>query len=266
MTARRTLTALCMLCALAFGALAAQGAAAATKGTTAFTCVNQGGSTHSFSDAHCKEKTGTGAFEHVAIAQDTTTELTGSNILTGVDRETHRFKTTVASMPVEIVAHKVSVSGWMENKKAASGEHYIVGEGALTYEEVTVDVPAGHGCMVQGGTITASKVKLTTEGQGDFVKFEPGPGTGGVFASLTLEGCVKPFESLNGTYTLTGSFKAVPNGATVKSTHAEVTAQNTLKLNGTIKTGVEGTWTFSARAAGSGGSFTPLSPTTVETP
>lgn len=55
-----------------FSAIAAQSAMAIT-GTTAFTCVSNGGA-KDFKDAHCKEAVaaGTGSFGHVGIAETRT--------------------------------------------------------------------------------------------------------------------------------------------------------------------------------------------------
>ena len=64
---RRAVVGLCMLSALLISAFAAQGAAA-TKGTTAFTCQEKAGGT--FTDAHCKTA-GSGHFESIERPQDT---------------------------------------------------------------------------------------------------------------------------------------------------------------------------------------------------
>jgi hypothetical protein len=277
MTARKTIVGLCMLCALVFSAFAAQGASAATKGTTAFTCVSGAGTLRG---QHCLTTgTASATFGHVAIAENTTTELELSNEKTETETTAARpmfLKGAIGGISLTITAKKVSKGpesvNWVENKKVASGanagEHYLHIEFRLHFTEVT----ANHGCKifddtggVKGaeGTITTSQLTATTEGQGDFLKFQPAVGT--TFATYIVSGCEAGFSSLEKTYEMTGSLKGVPTGATVVFTHAETTAQNTLKLSG-IPSGIEGALTLSGRAKGSIGAYTPLSETTVETP
>jgi hypothetical protein len=273
MTARRAVIGLCAICALLVSAFAAQGASAATKGTTAFTCVKNAGTLRG---EHCLT-TGEASptFGHVAIAENTTTELEGSNEKTATETTAARptiLKGTIAGVPLILTAKKVSKGpgsvNWVENKKAASGEHYIHGEGRIHYTEVT----ANHGCKVfddTGGvkgaeeTVTTTQLTATTEGQGDFLKFKPA--VGNLFASFIISGCEAGFSSLEKTYEVNGSVKGVPTGATTVFTHAETTAQGTLKL-GEVNVGIEGALTLSGRAKGSVGAYTPLSATTVETP
>jgi hypothetical protein len=280
MNGRRAIVGLCMLCALVFSAFAAQGAAAATKGTTAFTCVKEKGTLRG---EHCLT-TGSASptFGHVAIAENTTTELSATNAKTASETTAAApkiFKFTLAGVPLELQATGVSATGSATNKKAASGEHYFSGTGTITYTGVTVLKPAGQGCKVttdeefpvgsgifrEGaeGVVHTKELKFTTEGQEDFLKFEPASGT--VFATfwVTCTGEGVP-EALKGTYTVTGSVKCPTVGATIVCTHEATTALNTLKVKG-LKAGLEGSLTVSGRSGGAG-AFTPLSNTTVETP
>jgi hypothetical protein len=273
MTARKNIVGLCMLCALVFSAFAAQGASAATKGTTAFTCVSGAGTLRG---QHCLTTgTASATFGHVAIAENTTTELEVTNEKTFEETTTARptiLKGTIAGVALTLTAKKVSKGpesvNWVENKKAASGEHYIHGEFRIHFTEVT----ANHGCKifddtggVKGaeGTLTTTQLTTTTEGQGDFLKFQPS--VGNVILTYTVSGCEAGFSSLEKTYKVEGSVKGVPTGATVVFSHAETTAQGTLKLN-ELTVGTEGALTLSGRAKGSTGAYTPLSATTVETP
>lgn len=259
MNGRRTAVGLGLLCALILSAMAAQAASAA--GTTAYTCVASLGS-GDFGDAHCKESKANGGFKHVAVPKDTTTEGSGTG-------EIMRMKATIGGLATELVATSVSGSGWMENKEAG-GEMYVQGEATTTFSGVTVASPAGKGCKVytdnggvQGeeGVVHTNKLKGTSQGQGHFGKLEPAEGE--VYATFIIAGCKgsAALEALNKTYSVTGSVKCPGEGSTVKCTHAEVTAQNTLKLNGSIKLGIEGQGTATGRA-NSGEAFTALSVTT----
>ena len=138
MLRRRTTVCLCMLGALLAGVLAAQGAVAATNGKTAFTCKERkeaGGA--GFSKAHCTnaDAVGSGAkFEHVQIASGTTTEVSVSNETTGGSTPPLASKNTMGGVAVPFTATKVTGSGSLENAvDAGTGEHYIHGEGVLTF-------------------------------------------------------------------------------------------------------------------------------------
>jgi hypothetical protein len=278
MSKRKTVVAICALCALAISAVAVQSAAAATvqkAGTTAFTCKEVAAGTGHFKGAHCKPSdagTGTGAnWDHVAFAQDTTTELTGSNETTGGATEVVKLQSTQAGIAEEIQAEVVSGTGWMKNQfdERVNGadvedEHYVHGEGTIEYSTITVTKPAGKGCKVKGNKVTTKPLTATTTQQEDFLKFTPASGS--VFAEFEIESCTgsSAIESLNGLYKVEGSVKGVPNGATTNFTHTETTAQGTLKLRGQ-KAGIEGPLTIKGRD-NSLESYTPLSATTVTTP
>jgi hypothetical protein len=262
-----------MLCALVFSAFAAQGAAAATKGTTAFTCKSGAGTLRG---EHCLTTGSASAtFGHVAIAENTATELSGTNAKTASETTAAAasiLKVTIAGTPLELEATGVSGTGSASNQKAASGEHFVSGTGTIHYTGVKVLKPAGKGCEVFADnsgvegtkeTVQTEPLKATTEGQGDFLKFEPASGT--IFATFFVT-CTNPEvpEALKGTYTVTGSLKCPTTGATTICSHEEITTQNTLKTKGS-KAGLAGALTISGRSGGAG-AFTPLSNTTVETP
>jgi hypothetical protein len=274
MKRRGAIVGLCMLCALVFSAFAAQGAEA-TLGTTAFTCVSGVGTLRG---EHCLTTgTASATFGHVAIAENTTTEVTGTNAKTAAETTTAApaiLKVTIAGTPVELSASSVSATGSMENRKNASGEHFVSGTGTLVFTGVTVTKPStcsvytddtSSGTPVEGavGTVDTKPLKATTEGQGDFVKVEPASGTTLATFWITCTGEVP--AALQGTWTVAGSLKCPATGATIICSHGEVTTQNTLKANGQ-KAGYTGSLTLSGRVKNSGGSFRPLSPTTIETP
>jgi hypothetical protein len=260
---RRAIIGLCMLSALLVNAFAAQGASAA--GTTAYTCAATGTATGTkFSDAHCKTSNAAGEFRHVAIANGTTTELTASNETTGGAKAMTFLKATLAGAAFTLTATTMTGTGSMENVE--DGEMVAKGEGTATFTGVT----ASGGCKVftddpitgtgEEGVIHTEPLKATTKGQGDAVKFEPKTGT--VLARFELANCTN--FGINGTYTVTGSVRSSSiEGATVNFTHVDTTTQNTLKLNGTIKAGLEGTATLKSKAPGDGaGTHKPLSATT----
>ena len=188
---RRAVVGLCMLSALLMSAFAAQGAAA-TKGTTAFTCQEKAGGT--FTDAHCKTA-GSGNFQHVAIAQDTKTEVTVSNETTGGVEEPLGFKVTIAGVPLALGAGAINGIGSLENKVAASGEHYVSGTDMFPVEEVSATEGAGckpfafgngtgSGGVGEPGVVILNVLTATTEGQGDAVKLSPASGE--ALASFTI--------------------------------------------------------------------------------
>jgi hypothetical protein len=281
MNGRRAIIGLCMLCALLVSAVAAQGASAKEFGTTSFTCANLGGTTHQFTKAHCKESDkGAGPFEHVAIAENTTTELTGTNANTGANTETAtvtKLKSVRAGVELELQATGVTNEGpaTMVNKKAVNAkgetEMYVEGEGKILYTGVSVTKPAGKGCEVfktenagppvthtGKGEVETKQLAATTKEQGMALKFAPKAGA--TFAVFYVTNCT--VAGLNGTYEVTGSVKGVPDGATTNFEHAAVTTQGTLKLGGQAA-GIEGSLTLKGRA-NSTQAFTPLSVTTVE--
>lgn len=271
MNRRRAILALSALCALLVSAIVAQGASAIT-GTTAFTCKETGAG-GSFTKAHCKGgDAGSGNFSHVAVAQDTSTEVEVSNETTGGARTPLKMKSTIGGVAVTLQAATINQKvASIENKVSASGEHYVRGVDMIAVSEVTVSVPGcktfseGNGGTGGGksgvGTIVLNLLEGTTQGQGHAMKFTPAEGE--VLASFVLESC----GAFNGSYVVTGSVKCIPDGATCNFTHAETTTANTLKLGAGgagPKVGIEGSLTFSGRAS-SQESYTPLSATTVQT-
>jgi len=261
-----------MLCALLVSAFAAQSASAIT-GTTAFTCVKDKGT---LKGEHCLT-TGSASpvYGHVAVAQDTTTEVKTNTEKASNETEEcspARLKATIGGIATEFTTCAVEGEGWMENKLDASGEHYVAAHTTSTFTNVKVAKPAGVGCVANTDNadktagaaeiIHTEPLKTTTLGQGDSGKLEPTTGT--TFANFHITGCTGAFAAINGTYPVTGSITCKPDGATIKCDHNEITTQNTLKLKGTIKAGLEISTTVSGRANVTQ-SFTPLSPTTVAT-
>jgi len=274
----KTIVSLCVLCAVLGGVLGAQTALGATKGTTAFTCKEKKEpSGAGFSKAHCKKEdaVGTGAkYEHVGVAQNIATEVSGSNQTTEGASQAFILKYTMAGVSFTFTATGVTATGSLENRLDASGEHYVQGEASLKFTGVTSSVT---GCKVyadlggetgEAGVIQTEKLLLTTKGQGDKVKIEPKVGE--VLARYWQKEC--KVEALNGTDTVGGSLTGTPNGSTIQFNHAETTAANTLRgtpeTSGGIgaPTGMEGALTIQAKDPSIGGdTFRAISPTTVET-
>ena len=269
MTGRRTIVGLCLLCALAFSAFAAQGASAATKGTTQFTCKEVAAGTGTFTKAHCKPgDAGKGDFSHVTVAENETTELVGSNEKTNAatnGAEKTILHANVVGLETEIVAATVHGTGSATNLKDPTGEHFVEGTGVINYTGAELLKPQPTKCKLEKTEYSTKELRATTTGQGDFLKFEPKEGETFIEFNVISNAPETCPASIIGNYKVTGSIKGTPEGATTTFTRAGTTEQNTLKLRGQ-KAGVEGKLTISGRAKGSGGTYTPLSVTTIETP
>jgi hypothetical protein len=284
MIGRRTIVGLCMLCALVFSALAAQGAAAATNGTTSFTCkaVGEGPiGTKGFKDEHCKEPTENVAgqlsnvkFEHVAIAENITTEATTTNAKTGPETKTAttaQYAEIIGGVEVEVQSTEITGSGTLHNVLDASGEHTYTGEGTLTLSNITVTKPAGKGCVLRAkqegeiGMVTTEKMTATSKGQGDRIKLAPSGAT--PFATFWLECTVIKVPAIEGTWEVTGSLTCPTEGATLVCTHTDVTTQGTLKGRALKVMGIQGKLTLTAKDKEIVGDvYRPISVTTVSTP
>jgi hypothetical protein len=275
MTRRRAIAGLCMLCALALSATVVQSAGATTNGTTAFTCVKGAGT---LKGEHCLTTGGAPAeYGHVAIAGNTTTEVIATNSKTSNETKeatNMSLKATVGGVELKLQATGWEGSGWLENAKDATGEHYVRDGGLVKFTGVTVAAPAGKGCNVftdetatktkgPEGVITTGPLAGTSLGQGDGLKFSGAEG--GPFASFFLE-CTTKVPALEGTREITGSVIGKPDGATVAFDETEITLQATLKCGGN-KAGFEGRVTIRGKdPIAEDKVFTPISVTTVETP
>jgi hypothetical protein len=207
MIGRKAIVGLALLCSLAFCALAAQGATAAGKGQTAFTCAKVGVGDHT--DAHC-DNTGPGEWGHVAFTGPT--KITLTNVATENETKsathTHIFLNLLhGSSEVEINCTTVSGTGEMENSEAG-GIMKSSGSGTIEFTGCT----ANHSCTV---TVAPTPVKFETiEGlspeEGHGLKFLPKTGT--VFTSFTFAGTACPLKA----------FGAIPvEGSTIATMHGE---------------------------------------------
>jgi len=268
MPGRKTILSLCILSALIVSAIAAQ-SAFAVSGTTVQTCVPDINVSAGFKAAHCTPGDAVAvnrAYKHVAVAQDTATEVRGTAIDTTGASVTSIFKATISGITVEIqspLAHYQNAT--LTNRLDVSGEHYFESEGELTFTSPIVTAPAGKGCKIKEADLTTKKIRKTSKGQGDSVRSEPSSGT--VFAEFEIEGCgpTEAIKALNGNYQVTGSATCVPNGATLDCNEPQITEKNTLKLRGQ-KAGLQASFTIEGKDPGIGGDvFKPLSVTTVVT-
>ena len=140
MNGRRAIVGLCMLCALAFSAVAAQSAMAA-KGTTLFTCT-ESAPVQDFGSGDCN--TAGSKFGHIEVPQDLTTHVALKNTTTVI------AKSTVAGTPFTLQTNLVTGTG--SEKNLLSGkEHWIAGSAInLKASEVTV-TPETCGVSGRGG-------------------------------------------------------------------------------------------------------------------
>jgi len=261
---------LTLISALLVLGAAATATAEASNSTTAFTCLKGEVKGPGFSKAHCKAADAVGSnagFSHVAIPPAESTETRWTNETTGANTEAATIMLIKATLTPEFVlqlqATGVSGTGVTENRLEGV-EHSVESRAVIQFTGVTAGGTGGKGCVVKEGKITTTELKITTVGQGMSLKLAPvipkEP-----FATFVLEGCL--LASLNGARTFNGSVNAIPDGATTNLSHAEITASKTLTLGtGSVLVGFEGPITASARVKGSGGAYTPLSFTTVETP
>jgi hypothetical protein len=233
MRARKTILSLCSLCALLIGAIAAQGAMAASQ--TAVRCATVA-SGATFSDAHCKTaKAGGEGFKHEAFTGSVSATLT--DLKTGTEREPGTLESVVGGLNTILEAKKVEGTGTVANAEA-SGEMYAEGLAeTLTFSEVTV---TNRECEIFGitpvtgaktkGIVKTQPIRGTTKGQAaGLVKFEPQT-AGGKFAEFELTGAACP-EPLKGLYPVFGTLLSLKTeGATTPINGAEVTAAKTLRL------------------------------------
>lgn len=245
MCLRRSTSAIAVLCALALSAFAADSAAAEQR---AYVCA-LGGS--GFSDAHCNVK---GGFLYGHELIESPTLVVGSNLNTANSTSTaatSNLRGQIAGVITEIRCTEVGASGSISNE--AFVETWAEGIIGITYGGCSVTAPGGRGCLVEGGKITTSTLAPTTRFQAaGNVKIVPFIGT--ELASVRIKGCAGEAPPA-GKYPVTGSFVASASGATLTTTHAKVTEQNTLKFAG-AKAGIEGALTLEEEFSGDGIAFT----------
>jgi hypothetical protein len=202
MNARRDVVGIAVLFALFASTLGSTTASA--SGTTAFKCLEGGGSHNT--NAHCDPGT-TGTYGHVAVSPGTPGLFTDSNLANAA------IQTVLAGVAVEVVCTSVMSGGTLTNKEAG-GEMFGHGtEISIEFSGCTVSKPAGQGCKVSGGKFVLPNVtsSTTVNASGEMVvKYTPTSGE--TFGEIALEGCKAAF--LNMTLPLKGSFTSAPSGGT----------------------------------------------------
>jgi hypothetical protein len=241
MIGRRFVLGLCLLCASLLCAFTAQSASA--NGTTAFTCVSNGGN-KDFSDAHCDNEVtaGTGAFGHVLIpAEATTVQLTNDKTKNATTEHTpFVLKGELVLAPVKVTCTHANGEAKIKNEEVG-GEMVVKGEngGVVNFTNCAVNEPLN--CTVKEpiawGVRSITKTALGTGGKEMGVEFKPPEGST-TFASVSFEGTScslkgKTFK-VEGTMIATGrrgSTEAVnSSGATLEFTNAMT--GSTLKFGG----------------------------------
>lgn len=236
--------------------LSAVSAASASASETLYTCVQVEGGVTMFGP-HCLSVS-TGditRYKHVEWSQSTTTFVaTNANTAESTKASRSSFlKSTLLGINTEVACTAVEGSGTISNKEEIFEkeiEMFGHATGKLTFSGCVVNLPAGKGCKVKGGAITTEEITVRTRSVGLEAEVKPAK-VEGKFATITIEGCST--EALNNSFPVTGSFKVQMNGATLTSTHAEVTTQNTLKIGGQ-KAGLDGAVTI--KVHGSAGETT----------
>ena len=274
MIGRKTIIGLALVCALALGALAAQGASAAGNGQTIFECASGG---EGFSDAHC-DNTGTG-FHHAAFPE-TSTEITLSN-------EKTKESTTAAEHAVlfigllhgftnvEITCTNVEGTGTAKNSLSGT-IHKGSGSGTILFNNGTgvfchtnqsgceggsatqgarVGTAANPGVKVEGESVEGSTLKEGGVSGGHGLKFKP-QGETTQFTTVTFEGTcgLHSFGAIpvNGSVIATAGGTREGRGATAWLIPGEM---ESLTVGGSAAT-LEGKATLKRKSTGNALTFT----------
>jgi len=247
----RTVCALCASSALTVAAIAAPGASAQTMYECASTAAGA-----TFNDAHCKEtKAGGSGFQHVTVAEKTAKSVSITNNTTGTGTSILRLKSVQGMMnTLEIQAAKVTGSFTLENLSAGL-EMWSAGKGKLTLESVTVAVPSGNNCTIQGsggveGVLPTKELFLTNRGLTNEWDLQEVPGAEtNTLLEFRIEKCNN--GELNGNYTVNGTVKSKTQGTTMVYEHGVITKQATLSENSKVA-GLEGSPTPKFSVSGNG--------------
>jgi hypothetical protein len=252
---RTTYGGLGVLCVLAIGAVMAQGAFAASGGTTGFTCkaTTEG---PGFSDAHCLTAVASGAkFKHVAVAPNVVTEGIATNAKTGTETTSAvpaKFITKKSGVTIEISCKTATGTGTGQN--LAGPKMSVSGAANGEAKECTVVKPAS--CKVKEPIVGKGQAVTFDNGTGATekgIKISPSEGT--VYTTIVLENnggvC-----ALAGNYPIEGTAIGRPKGAT---TYFEA-GEDELTF-GKEPADIQGVATGSSRA-NSGEAFTPGGATT----
>lgn len=252
MSARRAISGLALLSALAICAFAAPNAMA-INGTAAFKCIHTIPSGEEFSDEHCKSaQTGQSGFTEMGVTANTETKITTTNSSTEGKVVNPKLKGTLAGVGWELEAssfmsceNKTS----LENKFNGGGQRETTGIFCGEFSGVVVKKPEK--CEIEKGVVKLLEngtgrtvVKLNaSEEQEMFVELSPPVGK--PFSEFTFlgTGCVLKGMKISVTGTATANFSTAltqNDGATLTFTTAQT--GKTLKA-GSGSAEFEGTFT-----------------------
>jgi hypothetical protein len=234
MIGHRAVIGLLLLCALSFSAIAVASASAESKGTTAFTCVKAEGGA-GFSKEHCAaaDAVASGAkFVHKVIPAgnpatfEATSEKTGSE----TTASTNAVLTVNTSILKGIItAKKVLVHGEMENFEDPVTKAMDIKQRkvviTLTEAVLSGSLASVEGCKIVKGEVKSKELTATSLVNTMEAEYS---GPGGVFAVVELEGCKSKEHNEKG-ITVSGTFKAIGDGATIETTVASTSG---LKASG----------------------------------
>jgi hypothetical protein len=188
MTGRKTIIGLSLLCALFVCSMSA--ASASAKGTTAFTCVPQ--VFGEWEDAHCKTFVGSpnGSFAHEEIEVGKTTEITGTNNVTGSETSTAVLHSILGGVEFTIDSEEVHATGSCKNETVGEVMQNHCKKVKVNYKKLKV-TPESLKCSITGGEITTNELTTVTRetetGKGPGVNFTPeAPAT--IFAEFVVGG------------------------------------------------------------------------------
>lgn len=180
-----------------------------------------------FADQHCLAPTAADGpgFRHVLVTGKKEFVGTNANTAAGTSTaEVARLRGVVSGVETEVQCTTVAASGTMENVE----ESFAVKALTLEYSGCTVTKPAGKGCVVSGGEVKTKALSETNKGLS--AEFAVTPASGTEIMSVKIEGC--SVAGLNNTFPVTGSYRLIQTGGTVRSEHTGVTTANTLKFAG----------------------------------
>ncbi len=222
----RGLIGLSLLCALVFCAFAAP-SAMAVKGTTTYTCVKVA-ETGGFNDEHCSEANGAGKgkWTHEPIPVGSETKITGTNQKTASSTTSaalalFRFEFLgTAELEFHCAAVHSTATSTNETVENAAKEKYMRNRAAgvnVVFSECTMtNMLAEMKCKLSGGKVEIKGASSETKENGMEVEFKPPES--GTLLEFKLEGCSQ--KGFNLSYVVTGTFNAIPEGATLVTTEA----------------------------------------------
>jgi hypothetical protein len=220
MSRRRASIGFSLVCALFCSAVMAPSAFAVEE-TAAFTCVKKaeaGGA--GFSKAHCRpaDAVASGAsYEHKEISSETSIPVEGNNEKVGAETTesiSAAFTGVIAGIKIKITWKGMTITGgslkidFFPFKITLKLPHTVLHKPSIDF--------GLKGCQVKGEELKTNSLEATTVAKSMEIEFKPESGE--TIMTIEFEGseCAiaeKPMK-------VTGTFKAIPNGATLETTEA----------------------------------------------